>query len=70
MLPLSARSTSVLSDLARSYLDALRDERGLGGVPLRDTCFSAGANYADTRKRSVTRARARALGQLDLYRHG
>src|SRR5436190_318683 len=29
MLPLSARSQSALSDLARRYLDALGDERGL-----------------------------------------
>jgi acyl transferase domain-containing protein/NADPH:quinone reductase-like Zn-dependent oxidoreductase/short-subunit dehydrogenase/acyl carrier protein len=42
MLPLSARSTSALSDVARSYLDALRDERGLRREALRDICFSAG----------------------------
>src|SRR6266446_1460041 len=43
MLPLSARSNAALSDLARSYLEALGEGGSLAGEALRDICSSAGA---------------------------
>jgi acyl transferase domain-containing protein/NADPH:quinone reductase-like Zn-dependent oxidoreductase/acyl carrier protein len=72
MLPLSARSTSTLSDLARSYLNALRDERGLGSYALRDICFSAGAkrSHHEFRLALVARDRAEMAEQLEAFLGG
>jgi acyl transferase domain-containing protein len=42
LLPISARSPTALTDLARSYLAALPEPGGLADVGLRDICYSAG----------------------------
>src|SRR5262245_15746522 len=72
MLPLSARSTSALSDLARCYLNALRGERGLGGESLRDICFSAGAkrSHHEFRLALVAHDRAEMVEQLEAFLGG
>ena len=72
MLPLSARSASALSDVARSYLRALRDERGLRREALRDICFSAGVkrSHHEFRLALVAHDKAELVEQLEAFLAG
>jgi amino acid adenylation domain-containing protein/thioester reductase-like protein len=72
LLPLSARSVSALPDLARSYLNALRDERGLKHAALRDICFSAGMRrtHHEFRLALVAHDNAEMIEQLDAFLRG
>jgi acyl transferase domain-containing protein/NADPH:quinone reductase-like Zn-dependent oxidoreductase/ubiquinone/menaquinone biosynthesis C-methylase UbiE/acyl carrier protein len=69
MLPLSARSASALSDLARSYVSALGDKRGLRRETLRDICFSAGVkrSHHEFRLALVAHDHAELVGQLEAF---
>ncbi|MGA7426127.1 MAG: SDR family NAD(P)-dependent oxidoreductase [Rhodoplanes sp.] len=72
MLPLSARNEGALSDLARSYLSALRDERGLGNETLRDICFSAGVkrSHHEFRLALVAHDKAKLAEQIESFLAG
>ncbi len=72
MLPLSARSASALSDLARSYLNALQDERGLQRHALRDICFTAGAkrSHHEFRLALVAHDKPELVEQLEAFLRG
>ena len=72
MLPLSARSTSALSDVARSYLRAIRDEHGLRREALRDICFSAGVkrSHHEFRLALVGHDNAELAEQLEAFLAG
>src|SRR5713226_6870253 len=72
MLPLSARSASALADLARSYLNSLRDERGLQHAALRDICFSAATkrSHHEHRLALVAHDKAELVEQLDAFLRG
>jgi acyl transferase domain-containing protein/NADPH:quinone reductase-like Zn-dependent oxidoreductase/short-subunit dehydrogenase/ubiquinone/menaquinone biosynthesis C-methylase UbiE/acyl carrier protein len=72
MLPLSARSQSALSDLARSYLDALGDEQGLQRAALSDICFSAGVKrtHHDYRLALAVHDKAELAEQLAAFLKG
>ena len=72
VLPLSARSPSALSDLARSYLNALRDERALQHASLRDVCFSASVkrSHHDYRAAFVAHDKAELVEQLEAMVRG
>jgi acyl transferase domain-containing protein/ubiquinone/menaquinone biosynthesis C-methylase UbiE/acyl carrier protein len=69
MLPLSARSERALSDLARSYLKALPDERGLKNAALRDICFSATAkrSHHEFRLALVGHDKAELVEQIEAF---
>ena len=68
VLPLSARSEAALPDLARSYLDALR-EGELKCEALRDICFSASVkrSHHDFRLALVAHDHAELVDQLEGY---
>src|SRR5262245_16078719 len=72
ILPLSARSASALSDLAGSYLAALRDDRGLRCAALRDICFSAGVKRSlhEFRLALVGRDHVELAGDLEAFLRG
>ena len=72
MLPLSARSEGSLSDLARSYLSALRDAHGLGNEALRDICFSAGVkrSHHEFRLALVAHDKAALAEQIESFLAG
>jgi acyl transferase domain-containing protein/NADPH:quinone reductase-like Zn-dependent oxidoreductase/short-subunit dehydrogenase/ubiquinone/menaquinone biosynthesis C-methylase UbiE/acyl carrier protein len=72
MLPLSARSQSALSDVARRYLDALGDERGLQRAALSDICFSAGVKrtHHDHRLALAAHDKAELAEQLTAFLKG
>jgi acyl transferase domain-containing protein/acyl carrier protein/phospholipid N-methyltransferase len=72
ILPLSARSSSALSDLARSYLNSLRAERGLQQAALRDICFSAGLkrSHHEFRLALVAHDQAELVEQLEAFLRG
>jgi len=72
VLPLSARSPSALCDLARSYLNALRDERALQHAALRDICFSASVkrSHHDYRAAFVAHDKAELAEQLEAMVRG
>jgi acyl transferase domain-containing protein/NADPH:quinone reductase-like Zn-dependent oxidoreductase/short-subunit dehydrogenase/acyl carrier protein len=72
MLPLSARSSPALSDLARSYLSALSNERGLKHAALRDICFSASVkrSHHEFRLVLVAHDKAELEEQLDAFLSG
>jgi acyl transferase domain-containing protein/NADPH:quinone reductase-like Zn-dependent oxidoreductase/acyl carrier protein len=72
MLPLSARGSSALSDLARSYLSSLGNERGLMHATLRDICFSAGAkrSHHEFRLALAAHDKAELAEQLEAFLWG
>jgi acyl transferase domain-containing protein/acyl carrier protein/phospholipid N-methyltransferase len=72
MLPLSARSVPALSDLASSYLHALRDERRLGSAMLSDICFSAAVkrSHHEFRLAVVAHDKTELTGQLEAFLAG
>jgi acyl transferase domain-containing protein len=72
MLPLSARSAPALSDLARSYLSSLRDQRGLQCAALRDICFSASAkrSHHEFRLALAAHDKAELAEQLEAHLRG
>jgi acyl transferase domain-containing protein/acyl carrier protein len=72
LLPLSARSAPALSDLARSYLDALGEERGLRQAALRDICFSASTqrSHHEHRLALIAHDRAELAEQLEAFLKG
>src|SRR5262249_52539462 len=72
ILPLSARSSSALADLARSYLNALGKERGLNHATLRNICFSAGVkrSHHEFRLALVAHDKAELEEQLDAFLSG
>jgi acyl transferase domain-containing protein/acyl carrier protein len=72
MLPLSVRNASALPDLARTYLNALRDECGFQDVPLRDICFSAATKRTHYEHRLVLVAddKAELAEQIEAFLRG
>jgi acyl transferase domain-containing protein/acyl carrier protein/ubiquinone/menaquinone biosynthesis C-methylase UbiE len=69
LLPLSTRSAPALTDMARSYSNKLRDERGLKDALLCDVCFSASAtrSHHDYRLAVVARDKAELVEQLEAF---
>src|SRR5262249_23855828 len=69
LLPLSARSSSALPDLARSYLRSLGNEHGLKQTALRDICFSTGVkrSHHDFRLALVAHDKAELEEQLEAF---
>src|SRR5262249_1401969 len=72
MLALSARSSAALTDLARSYVDALGERGSLADEALRDICFSAGAkrSHHDLPLPGVAHDHAELVEQLDTFLRG
>ena len=72
LLPISARSAPALSDLARSYLNSLAQERGLKRESLRDICFSASVkrSHHDFRLALVAHDHAELAEQLEASLRG
>jgi acyl transferase domain-containing protein/NADPH:quinone reductase-like Zn-dependent oxidoreductase/acyl carrier protein len=72
LLPLSARSAPVLPDLARSYLNTLRNGSDLNHAALRDICFSASAtrSHHDHRFALVAHDKAEMAEQLEAFLRG
>jgi acyl transferase domain-containing protein len=72
MLPLSAHNASALSDLARSYFNALKEERGLKHAALRDICFSASARrtHHEFRLALVAHDKAELAEQIEAFLRG
>src|SRR5262249_28336529 len=72
MLRLSARSAPALADVARSYLTALREERGLKCEALFDTCFSAAVkrSHHDFRLALVAHEKTELEEQLEAFLRG
>jgi acyl transferase domain-containing protein len=72
ILPLSARSAPALPDLARSYLNALREERGLRHEALRNICFCAGVkrSHHEFRQALVAHDNAELVEQLEAFLRG
>ena len=69
LLVLSARSEQALTDLAASYADALRGERG---APMRDVCHTAAVRRAhhDHRLAVVAASRGECATQLTDFTNG
>jgi acyl transferase domain-containing protein/short-subunit dehydrogenase/acyl carrier protein len=69
MLPLSARSAQSLTELARSYMNALLDDRGLKTAILRDLCFSASVkrSHHEFRRAFVAHETAELAEQLQAF---
>ena len=72
MLPLSARSSPALSELARSYVSALRDEHALTHPALRDICRSATMrrSHHEFRLALVAHDKTELLEQLEAFLQG
>ena len=69
MLPLSARSSSALSELVRSYVSFLRDEHASLTPALHDICCSASMrrSHHDFRLALVAHDKAELLEQLEAF---
>jgi acyl transferase domain-containing protein/NADPH:quinone reductase-like Zn-dependent oxidoreductase/short-subunit dehydrogenase/acyl carrier protein len=72
MLPISARSAPALSDLARLYLNSLKDEQSLKNAGLRDICFTATAkrSHHEFRLALVGHDKAELVEQIEAFLKG